>query len=123
MAAGEALADTPSPGRDPAIRFGPIFFAADTSALSEDAKAELDKAVAWLKTNPDRKVRLEGHTDDSGTNEYSLALGDKLANVAKAHLVAGGVDAARIKAVSYGRFRPLPGAGGKNARVELVLDQ
>jgi peptidoglycan-associated lipoprotein len=135
MAAGESFADVPSlgssplppspspSGRDTAIRIGPVPFAAGSSSLSKDAKAGLDKFVAWLKANPDRKVTLEGHSDDPGTDEYTLAVGEKRANNVRAYMVASGIDASRLTTVSYGRFRPLSSAGGKSSRVEMVVGE
>ncbi|MBI4391546.1 MAG: OmpA family protein, partial [candidate division NC10 bacterium] len=52
-----------------------IFFDFDKSVLRDDAKASLDRNVAWLKANANARVSVEGHCDERGTNEYNLALG------------------------------------------------
>jgi peptidoglycan-associated lipoprotein len=83
-----------------------IFFAFDKSDLSGDAKATLDKWVAFLKKYPNDKLVVEGHCDERGTVEYNLGLGDRRATAAKNYLVAQGVDAGRLKTISYGKSRP-----------------
>lgn len=83
-----------------------VFFAFDKSDLSSEARATLDRQVAWLKKYPQVKVTVEGHTDDRGTREYNLALGERRANAVKKYLIAAGVDAARINTISYGKERP-----------------
>ena len=73
---------------------------------SGDAKT-LDGDAAWLKTNADNLVLIEGHCDERGTNEYNLALGEKRAKGAMNYLVAKGVQASRITITSYGKERPV----------------
>src|SRR6267142_1467276 len=73
---------------------------------SGDAKT-LDGDAAWLKTNADNLVLIEGHCDERGTNEYNLALGEKRAKAAMNYLVAQGVQANRITIISYGKERPV----------------
>ena len=60
----------------------------------------------WLQANPDTNVIVEGHTDDRGTREYNLALGERRAVAVKNYLISRGVDAERIKTISYGKERP-----------------
>jgi len=57
--------------------------------------------------NPDAKILVEGHTDERGTNEYNLALGDRRANAVKDYLVSLGVSSSRIETISYGEEKPL----------------
>ncbi len=84
-----------------------VFFGYDSSEISDDAKKILDTQALWLKSDPSLKITLEGHCDERGTREYNIALGDRRANAAKTYLVkTGGVDASRIKTVSYGKERP-----------------
>lgn len=83
-----------------------IFFAFDKSDLSGESKGTLDKWVAFLKKYPNDKLTIEGHCDERGTVEYNLALGDRRATAAKNYLVAQGVDAGRLKTISYGKSRP-----------------
>ena len=82
------------------------FFDYDKSDLRDDARSALAANAEWLKRYRTVQFLIEGHCDDRGTSEYNLALGDRRANAAKEYLVSLGVDAARIKTVSYGKERP-----------------
>ena len=70
-----------------------------------DAKV-LDSNAAWLKTNANNLILIEGHCDERGTNEYNLALGERRAKSAMNYLVSQGVQASRITIISYGEERP-----------------
>jgi peptidoglycan-associated lipoprotein len=72
---------------------------------AEDTKV-LDANAAWLKTNSNMLILVEGHCDERGTNEYNLALGERRAKAALNYLVAQGVQASRITIISYGEERP-----------------
>jgi peptidoglycan-associated lipoprotein len=103
-------------------------FAYDSSALSPQAQDILRKKAAFLKAYPNVKVTIEGHTDERGTNEYNLALGEARAKSAKAFLVDLGIPAARMATISYGEERPL--AKGRteadfaqNRRAHFVIEQ
>ncbi|HEV7427413.1 MAG TPA: peptidoglycan-associated lipoprotein Pal [Thermoanaerobaculia bacterium] len=102
------------------------FFEYNDSSLSSDAQTALTNSATWLKKNGQYNLLIEGHCDERGTEQYNLALGDRRANQAKEYLVTLGVDAARIRTVSYGEERPFdPGhdesAWAKNRRDHLVL--
>lgn len=103
-----------------------IFFEFDRYDLTPEAKAILEKKASWLLAHPEYRLRIEGHCDERGTNEYNLALGDRRANAAKNYLVYLGVSPERISTISYGEERPLdPGkteeAYRKNRRAEFKL--
>jgi peptidoglycan-associated lipoprotein len=83
-----------------------VFFDFDKSVLRDDAKASLDRNVAWLRANAGARVSVEGHCDERGTNEYNLALGERRAKAVKDYLVAAGIAANRIQTISYGEERP-----------------
>jgi len=83
-----------------------VFFAFNKSDVSADARGTLDKWVAFLKKYPSDNLTVEGHCDERGTVEYNLALGDRRATAIKNYLVAQGVDAGRLKTISYGKSRP-----------------
>lgn len=102
------------------------YFGYDETAIGADAQAALTESANWLKTNPSYNLLVEGHCDERGTEQYNLALGDRRANMVKQFLMTLGVDAARIRTVSYGEERPFdPGhdesAWAKNRRAHLVL--
>src|SRR3954453_24110491 len=102
------------------------FFEYNEASLSADAQTALTNSATWLKKNGQYNLLIEGHCDERGTEQYNLALGDRRANQAKEYLVTLGVDASRIRTVSYGEERPFdPGhdesAWAKNRRDHLVL--
>ena len=104
------------------------FYNYDEATLDASAQAALTNSANWLKSREGANYRLliEGHTDERGTEQYNLALGDRRANSAKDYLVTLGVDASRIRTVSYGEERPFePGhseaAWAQNRRAHLVL--
>jgi peptidoglycan-associated lipoprotein len=82
------------------------FFDYDKSDLRDDARTALAADADWLKKNRTIQFLIEGHCDERGTSEYNLALGDRRANAAKEYLVSLGIDASRIRTVSYGKERP-----------------
>lgn len=83
-----------------------VFYALDSSTLSSEAQATLDRQSAWLQRNPQVQVQMGGNCDERGTTEYNLALGQRRANAARDYLVARGVSSARVSAISYGKERP-----------------
>ncbi len=88
-----------------------IFFDTDSSSLTMAARTTLENQAAWLAQYPNLNVSIEGHTDERGTREYNLALGERRANAVKSYLVALGVNPARLGVISYGKERPaVPGA-------------
>ena len=102
------------------------YFGYDEAALGADAQSALTDSANWLKKNPGYSLLIEGHCDERGTEQYNLALGDRRANQAKQFLMTLGIDAGRIRTVSYGEERPFdPGhdeaAWAKNRRAHLVL--
>lgn len=84
-----------------------VLFEVDQSSLNENAKRVLDGQAAWLTTNVDYNVVIEGHADEQGTREYNLALGARRANSVREYLMAKGLPAGRLKTVSYGKERPI----------------
>lgn len=87
------------------------FFGFDKSVLSEDAQKVLTLAADWLKAHPERKVLIEGHCDERGTREYNLGLGERRAAATAEFLISHGVEADRVKTISYGKDRPIEAEG------------
>lgn len=83
-----------------------IFFAFDSSSLSDNATEILDTQIAWLKKHENVNVVVQGYCDERGTREYNLALGERRANAVKDYLVSQGIAADRISTISYGKERP-----------------
>jgi peptidoglycan-associated lipoprotein len=121
----------PTPGSDEdfVVNVGDrVFFDYDQYDLRPDARAQLDKQVAWLKTYPQWVLTIEGHCDERGTREYNLALGERRANAVHNYLVAQGIDPNRMSTISYGKERPVvpcsdESCWSQNRRGVIVLTQ
>lgn len=83
-----------------------VFFDFDRSSIRADQRPVLDRQARWMQQYPQVQVMVEGHTDERGTREYNLALGQRRANAARDVLVANGVSGSRIQTISYGKDRP-----------------
>jgi len=79
----------------------------DKAVIRAGDAAVLDQKVAILQANPGLRIRISGHCDERGSDEYNLALGNRRATAAKQYLVSHGIDASRIGTVSYGEERPI----------------
>jgi peptidoglycan-associated lipoprotein len=82
------------------------YFDYNEANLRDDARTALSADADWLKKYSSIQILVEGHCDERGTTEYNLALGDRRANAVKEYLGSLGVDAARVRTVSYGKERP-----------------
>lgn len=83
-----------------------IYFEYDADELRDDARASLDAKIAIMNANPSLRIRVAGHCDERGSDEYNIALGRRRAEAAKRYLTDRGVDASRIETSSFGRERP-----------------
>ena len=84
-----------------------IHFDYDKSNIRPDDAGTLDQKIAILQANSDLRIRIGGHCDERGSDEYNLALGNRRAQAAKQYLVSHGIDASRIETQSWGEERPL----------------
>jgi peptidoglycan-associated lipoprotein len=84
-----------------------IHFPFDVDVVQEADKETVKAHGAYLASQPERKIRVEGNTDERGSSEYNLALGQRRANNAKKALVLAGAKANQIEAISYGEEKPL----------------
>jgi peptidoglycan-associated lipoprotein len=103
-----------------------VLFAVDQSTLTPEGRATLDAQATWLKSNTGFTALIEGHADEQGTREYNLALGGRRANAARDYLITQGIDASRLRTISYGKERPLEVCSteacySKNRRAVTVL--
>lgn len=102
-----------------------IYFDYDSSDIQPQFIDILRAHASYLSSNSGASVTLEGHTDERGTREYNLALGDHRADTVGRYLLAEGVPDGRVQTMSYGEERPAnPGhsesSWALNRRVELV---
>ncbi len=105
---------------------GDAYFDYDKYTIRDDARAALETNARWLNGNPKARVKIEGHADERGTNEYNLALGERRAQAVKRFLAALGVDQSRLSTLSYGEERPgctehTEGCYAKNRRVHFTI--
>lgn len=84
-----------------------IYFEYDKYMVKDDMKPIMAQNAEWLLQHPTVEIRIEGHCDERGTEEYNIALGEKRAESAKNYLVSLGVANAKIQVVSYGKSKPL----------------
>jgi peptidoglycan-associated lipoprotein len=88
----------------------------------------LQGIAAWLKEHDTKRVLIEGHCDERGTNEYNMALGEQRALAARRFLVGLGIESARLSTISYGEERPLSlgsneEAWARNRRAHFVVSE
>ncbi len=83
-----------------------VYYATDSSVVTAEGRATLQRQAAWLNKYSNINVVVEGHADERGTREYNLALGERRANAAKNVLIAAGVAPSRITTITYGKERP-----------------
>lgn len=110
-----------------AVALETVYFDFDKSDLRQDARDALSKnAEALLKKVADAKVKIEGHCDERGSDEYNLALGERRAKSVAKYLTTLGIKADRISTISYGKEKPAvqgsnEAAWSKNRRAEFVI--
>jgi peptidoglycan-associated lipoprotein len=124
-----ASAATPGSQQDFVVNVGDrVFFETDSSELTDQARATLDKQAQWLNNYNRYAFTVEGHADERGTREYNIALGARRAETVRQYLVSRGVSAQRMRTISYGKERPVAlcndiSCWSQNRRAVTVLDQ
>jgi outer membrane protein OmpA-like peptidoglycan-associated protein len=103
-----------------------VNFEFDSAKITQNSEAILDKAVNVLKDNPKVKVRIEGHTDSTGSEEYNLALSQWRANAVRDYLVSKGIASGRLSTAGKGEGSPITSnqtreGRSQNRRVEFVV--
>jgi peptidoglycan-associated lipoprotein len=103
-----------------------IHFDYDKALIRGGDAGVLDQKVAILQVNPTLRIRISGHCDERGSDEYNLALGNRRATAAKQYLVSHGIESDRIETVSYGEERALDSghdeeAWSRNRRDEFEI--
>jgi peptidoglycan-associated lipoprotein len=104
-----------------------IYFKKGSYALDADAQEILKRKAEWLRNNPDVVVMIEGYTDEPGSKEYNLALGDRRAGAVKTFFLNEGIATERLIPISYGKEHPLVAGGSeadqaKNRRVHIAIE-
>lgn len=102
-----------------------VYFDYDRAEIKPEFVPIIAAHAKYLNGNANRRVRLEGHSDERGSREYNIGLGERRAQAVRRALMLQGVTEAQITTVSYGEERPAvqgsdESAYSKNRRVELV---
>ena len=101
-----------------------IYFAFDSFQLDQAAREALNNNAEWLKEDANRVLTVEGHTDQTGTTEYNLGLGERRARAALEYLVKLGIEKSRIKVITFGEERPADdGNDAKNRRSMFIASR
>ncbi len=103
-----------------------VYFDYDKDEIRDDQKATLEAKVPVLAANAALRLRVAGHTDDRGSDEYNIALGQRRAASVKRYLAARGIAEARVETISFGEERPVvqgqtEDAWSKNRRAEFEI--
>ncbi len=105
-------------------RLTSIYFDYDKFSIRDDAKPVLNMIARWLKKNKDVSIRVQGHADERGSNEYNIALGERRAQSTKNYLTMLGISPRRLSSISFGEEMPADSrhseeAWAKNRRSEF----
>jgi len=103
-----ASAAVPGSQQDFVVNVGDrVFFESDSSELTQQATGTLERQAQWLRAYPQYSFTIEGHADERGTREYNIALGARRAEAVRDYLTSRGVQAHRMRTISYGKERPV----------------
>ncbi|UCF91990.1 MAG: OmpA family protein, partial [Desulfobacterales bacterium] len=98
-----------------------VFFDFNSATLKPGAYAELDRVANVLNQYPETTIRIEGHTDQVGSEQYNQKLSERRAEAVRNALIQKGIDPARIAAIGMGECCPISSDNATNRRVSLVL--
>lgn len=92
-----------------------VYFDYDSYTVKPEFQSIIDGHARFLKSAPQRRISIEGHTDERGGREYNLALGQKRAEAVRRALTLLGVSDSQIEAVSFGKEKPAVQGSGEEA--------
>jgi peptidoglycan-associated lipoprotein len=119
---------TPGSQQDFQVNVGDrVFFESDSSDLTLQSRATLDKQAQWLGNYNRYAFTIEGHADERGTREYNIALGARRAQAVRDYLASRGIEPSRMRTISYGKERPVAvcndiSCWSQNRRAATVLN-
>jgi peptidoglycan-associated lipoprotein len=126
-ASADASARSKTVAGDKAAMTAPIYFQFDRSEITDEGVRSLDQKVDVMQRNPNVRVRIEGNADDSGSDEYNLALSQRRAAIVERYMTERGIDGSRLKIVAFGEEHPActtsheEDCRSKNRRDEFVI--
>jgi peptidoglycan-associated lipoprotein len=125
---GKGRGGPPGSQQDFAQNVGDIvYFSSDATDLTPEAQTTLSTQAKWLQQYAQYTITIEGHADERGTREYNIALGAKRAQSVRDFLVRNGINAQRVRTVSFGKERPVAVCNdiqcwSQNRRAQTVLN-
>jgi peptidoglycan-associated lipoprotein len=101
-----------------------VYFDFDSFGIKSGERSKLESVARWMNDNPGSKIIVAGNTDDRGTTEYNMGLGERRSLSTRDYLVGLGVDASRVSTISYGEEKPAEdgqneSAWAKNRRAQI----
>jgi peptidoglycan-associated lipoprotein len=122
---GQPYSGDPLSDPNSALSIRTIYFEYDSVTINSEGQAALNAHAEYLSLNPSKTIILEGHTDERGTREYNLSLGERRSQTIADFLTASGVQASQLEVRSYGEENPVAldhddSAWQLNRRVELL---
>jgi len=104
-----------------------VLFDFDRSEIRADQRGQVERWAAWLQKHPSVTVTVEGHSDERGTREYNLGLGERRADAVRKLLNALGINGTRVATISFGKERPIcdasdDGCWSQNRRGMLTIN-
>ena len=111
----EEIEEITNPAEDPDLMFPIIHFELDRFDIREEDISQVELVAKWMTNFEEKVVRIEGHADERGSIDYNMSLGEKRASEVKNKLIQLGIDAKRIKIVSYGEEKPIDSASNESA--------
>jgi peptidoglycan-associated lipoprotein len=103
-----------------------VLFGIDSFEIDQAGQLKLDEAAAYIQSKPNLFVILRGHCDDTGTEEYNMALGSRRAQAVREYLIRKGVEQGRLETLSFGKTLPVAegtddASRSRNRRVEFFV--
>lgn len=116
------------PNQPAELRDNTVYFSYDSAEIRASETSKLDAIASYMRSGGSKAIRIEGHCDERGTEEYNRALGERRALAAREYLVRAGVSGAQIDTRTMGEDNPaVPGRGeaawSRNRRAEFILLQ
>ena len=97
------------------------FFDFNSSVLKAGAYSELDRVAGVLNNYPQTRLKIEGHTDSKGSEQYNMKLSQRRADAVSNALIQRGIDPARIETMGFGESQPISSNDADNRRVTIVI--
>lgn len=98
-----------------------VLFDYNSAQLKPGAYGEIDRVISVLERYPQTSIRIEGHTDQSGSEEYNMRLSQRRADTVKNLLIQRGIQGARLQALGFGESMPISASAAQNRRVQIAI--